>query len=278
MYFDKIDAHQHFWKFDAIRDSWINGDMAILKNNFLPDQLASLLKENGIDGSVVVQSDQSEIENTFQLKNAAKNDFIRGVVGWVDLQSAEIEDRLAYYQQFKKLKGFRYVLQGETQRDLMLTPSFKKGISLLNKYGFTYDLLILPDQLKYVKELVEAFPEQLFVIDHLAKPAIKNKDITDWKKDIVALAPYNNLYCKISGMVTEADLKNWKQENLTPYMDVVVETFGAKRLMYGSDWPVCLLAASYHQTKNIVDSYFSTFSITEQEDFFGKTATEFYKL
>ena len=278
MPFDRIDAHQHFWKFDAIRDSWINEDMAILKNDFLPINLESLLKENGINGSVVVQSDQSEKENIFQLKNAAENDFIRGVVGWVDLQSADIEDRLVYYQQFKKLKGFRHVLQGETQRDLMLTPSFKKGISLLNKYDYTYDLLVLPDQLKFVKELVEVFPEQLFVIDHLAKPAIKSKDIIGWKKHMVALAPYKNLYCKVSGMVTEADLKNWKQEDLTPYMDVVVETFSTNRLMYGSDWPVCLLAASYHQTKNIVDSYFSTFSITEQEDFFGKTATEFYKL
>ena len=278
MYFDRIDAHQHFWKFDAIRDSWINEDMAILKKNFLPTQLDSLLKENGIDGSVVVQSDQSEIENTFQLKNAAENNFIRGVVGWVDLQSAEIEDRLAYYQQFKKLKGFRHVLQGEIQRDLMLTPAFKNGISLLIKYGFTYDLLVLPDQLKFVKKLVEAFPDQLFVIDHIAKPSIKSKDIIGWQKDIVALAPYKNLYCKISGMVTEADLKNWKPEDLTPYMNVVVETFGTNRLMYGSDWPVCLLAASYHQTKNIVDSYFSTFSITEQQDFFGKTATQFYKL
>ena len=278
MPFDRIDAHQHFWEFDAIRDSWINEDMAILKNNFLPGQLRSLLKENDIDGSVVVQSDQSEKENIFQLNNAVDNDFIKGVVGWVDLQSADIEDRLAYYQQFKKLKGFRHVLQGETQRDLMLTPSFKNGISLLKKYGFTYDLLVLPDQLKYVKELVETFPDQLFVIDHLAKPGIKNKDITDWKKDIVALAPYKNLYCKISGMVTEADLKNWKQEDLTPYMDVVVETFGTNRLMYGSDWPVCLLAASYHQTKNIVDSYFATFSVIEQDDFFGKAAAEFYKL
>ena len=278
MPFDRIDAHQHFWEFDAIRDSWINEDMAILKNDFLPINLESLLKENGINGSVVVQSDQSEKENIFQLKNAAENDFIRGVVGWVDLQSADIEDRLVYYQQFKKLKGFRHVLQGETQRDLMLTLSFKKGISLLNKYGYTYDLLVLPDQLKYLKELIEAFPDQLFVIDHLAKPAIKSKDIIGWKKDMVALAPYKNFYCKVSGMVTEADLKNWKQEDLTPYMDVVVETFSTNRLMYGSDWPVCLLAASYHQTKSIADNYFSTFSIHEQEDFFGKTATNFYKL
>lgn len=278
MYFDRIDAHQHIWQFDAVRDSWINKDMAILKKDFLPIELLTLLHENGMDGSIVVQSDQSENENEFQLNNAARFDFIRGVIGWVDLQSPKVEDRLAYYKQFKKLKGFRHILQGETQRDLMLAPSFKNGISLLNKYGYTFDLLVLPDQLKYVKELVTAFPDQSFVIDHLAKPPIKNKDIAAWKKDITALAPFKNLYCKLSGMVTEADLKNWKQEDLVPYMDVVVDTFGMNRLMFGSDWPVCLLAASYQETKSLVDQYFSNFSLKEQEAFFGKNATDFYKL
>ena len=278
MPFDRIDAHQHFWQFDAVRDSWINEDMSILKNDFFPAELHSLLKENDMDGSVVVQSDQSEKENEFQLKNAEDNDFIRGVIGWVDMQSPDVEDRLSYYQQFKKLKGFRHLLQGETQRNLMLKPSFKTGIGLLNKYGFTFDLLVLPDQLNYIKELVSTFPDQLFVVDHLAKPFIKSTDITDWKRDMTALAPYKNLYCKMSGMVTEADLENWKQEDLIPYMDVAVETFGIDRLMYGSDWPVCLLAASYEQTKNIMDNYFSTFSTTEQEAFFGKNATDFYKL
>lgn len=278
MPFDRIDAHQHFWKFDAIRDSWINGDMEVLKNDFLPNQLAGLLKENKIDGSVVVQSDQSAVENEFQLKNAAENDFIRGVIGWVDLQAADVEDRLSYHQQFKKLKGFRHLLQGETKRDLMLNPAFKKGIGLLNKYGFTYDLLVLPDQLKYVQELVAAFPDQLFVLDHLAKPDIRNKDIIGWKKDITALAQYKNLYCKISGLVTEADLKYWKQVDFAPYLDVVVESFGFNRLMYGSDWPVCLLAASYKETKTVADSYFSIFSTTEQAYLFGTTATEFYNL
>ena len=278
MPFDKIDAHQHFWQFDAVRDNWINEEMAILKNDFLPAELQNLLNKNGMDGSVVVQSDQSEKENEFQLKNAEENDFIRGVIGWVDMQSPDLKDRLSYYQQFKKLKGFRHLLQGETQRNLMLKPSFKHGIGLLNKYGFTFDLLVLPDQLKYVKELVSTFPDQPFVVDHLAKPFIKNKDIASWKKNMTALTPYKNLYCKMSGMVTEADLKIWKQEDLIPYMDVVVETFGTNRLMFGSDWPVCLLAATYQQTKNITDEYFSTFSITEQEAFFGKNATDFYKL
>jgi L-fuconolactonase len=278
MEYNTIDAHQHFWQFDPVRDSWINEEMAIIQNDFLPQQLESILKQNGIDGSVVVQSDQSEKENEFQLSNAAQYDFIRGVIGWVDLQAADIEDKLAYYQQFKKLKGFRHVLQGEPQRDLMLQPAFKKGIGLLNKYEFTYDVLIFPDQLKYTKELAAAFPDQPFVIDHIAKPGIKDGLIAEWKKDIMAVADCENVYCKISGMVTEADWKNWKPDDFTPYLDAIVEAFGTERIMYGSDWPVCLVAADYAKMKAIVDNYFSTFSASEQAAFFGKTAIGFYKL
>jgi L-fuconolactonase len=278
MEYNTIDAHQHFWQFDPVRDSWINEDMAIIQNDFLPQQLESILKQNGIDGSVVVQSDQSEKENEFQLSNAAQYDFIRGVIGWVDLQAADIEEKLSYYQQFKKLKGFRHVLQGEPQRDLMLQPAFKKGISLLNKYGFTYDVLIFPDQLKYTKELAAAFPDQPFVINHIAKPGIKDGLIAEWKKDIMAVADCQNVYCKISGMVTEADWKNWKPDNFTPFLDTIVEAFGTERIMYGSDWPVCLVAADYTRMKQIVDDYFSTFSAIEQAAFFGKTAIGFYKL
>ena len=278
MVYNTIDAHQHFWQFDRVRDSWINEAMAIIQNDFLPQQLESTLKQNGMDGSVVVQSDQSEKENEFHISNAEQYDFIRGVVGWVDLQAADIEDKLSYYQQFKKLKGFRHVLQGEPQRDLMLQPAFKNGISLLNKYGFTYDVLIFPDQLKYAKELAAAFPNQPFVLDHIAKPEIKGGQIADWKKDIIALAAHENMYCKISGMVTEADWKNWKSNDFTPYLDVIVEAFGTDRIMYGSDWPVCLVAADYATMKQIVDDYFSSFSASEQTAFFGKTATKFYKL
>lgn len=273
-----IDAHQHFWKFDPVRDSWINSDMAIIQKDFLPSDLKTLLKENGVTGTVVVQSDQSEEENEFQLNNAAANDFIKGVVGWVDLQADDIEKKLIYYKQFKKLKGFRHVLQGEPQRDLMLQPAFTRGIGLLHKYGFTYDLLIYPDQLVFAKELVKQFPSQLFVVDHIAKPGIKNKKIDDWKKDILALGAYENVYCKISGMVTEADWKNWTKDDFIPYIDVVVNAFGTKRIMFGSDWPVCLVAASYKKMKEIVDDYFSFFSKNEQKNFYGKTAIQFYNL
>jgi len=274
----RIDAHQHFWKYDPVRDNWITGDMHVLRKDFLPADLAPLLWEAKLDGSVVVQSDQSEEENHFQLEQAARNDFIKGVVGWVDLQATDLEEKLTYYRSFKKMKGFRHVLQGETQRDLMLTPAFMKGIGQLSAFGFTYDLLIFPDQLQYIPQLVSAFPDQSFVIDHLAKPGIKGKEISEWKKEIEAVAQFENVYCKVSGMVTEADWQHWKPEDFTPCLDVVTGAFGMKRLLYGSDWPVCLLAADYGQVLGIVNNYFSTFSSNERALFFGGNATRFYHL
>ena len=273
-----IDAHQHFWRFDSVRDSWIDDSMKLIQRDFLPPDLEPLLRQNGFTGCVVVQSDQSATENDFQLANADQHDFIKGVVGWVDLQAENVEERLDYYSQFKKLKGFRHVLQSDPKRDLMLQPSFKHGISLLSKYGFTYDLLIFPDQLKYATELVKQFPDQPFVLDHIAKPPIKSGDVEAWKYDITKLAGYNNVYCKISGMVTEADWQHCKQEDFKPYLDVVVNAFGVERVMFGSDWPVCLLASTYQQQLNIVQHYFSSFTQNEQNLFFGGNACGFYKL
>jgi L-fuconolactonase len=274
----KIDAHQHFWKFDPVRDSWITDEMAIIQKDFLPHDLQPVLKENSFDGSVVVQSDQTEEENIFQLDNAEKNEFIKGVVGWVDLQADNVEERVAYYSGFKKIKGFRHVLQGEANRALMLQPKFLNGISKLAKHNFTYDILIFPDQLKYIPQFVSSFPNQKFVIDHIAKPLIKEGKTDEWKKEIQAIARYENVWCKISGLVTEANWKSWKPENFTPYLDVVTEAFGTKRIMFGSDWPVCLVAASYSQVLNIVTDYFSDFSPDEQNAFFGENATNFYNL
>lgn len=274
----KIDAHNHFWKFDPVRDSWINEEMSIIQRNFMPEDFHPVLQQHGFDGCVVVQSDQSEQENEFQLKNAEVNSFVKAVVGWVDLRDAALEERLEYYQSFSLLKGFRHVLQGEADRSLMLRPAFKHGIGLLRKYGFTYDILIFPDQLKYAAELVAEFPHQKFVVDHIAKPLIKTKEDGTWHEDIRALAKHPNVYCKISGMVTEADWKNWKEEDFHPYIDTVVEAFGTKRIMYGSDWPVCQVAASYRDMLNIVQKYFSRFSASEQTDFFGGNACTFYNI
>lgn len=274
----KIDAHQHFWKFDQVRDSWITNERAVIQRDFFPHDLQPVLRENGFDGSVVVQSDQSEKENVFQLDNATNNEFIKGVVGWIDLQAGDVEERLAHYSEFEKMKGFRHVLQGEANRSLMLHGKFMNGISKLAKYNFTYDILIFHDQLKYIPQFVSSFHNQKFVIDHIAKPLIKEGKTGEWKKEIQAVAEYDNVWCKISGLVTEADWKAWKPENFTPYLDVVTEAFGTKRIMFGSDWPVCLVAASYNQILTIVEDYFSNFSYDEKNAFFGGNASDFYNL
>lgn len=274
----KIDAHQHFWKFDPLRDSWINEDMKVIQRDFLPSDLEPLLQKNNFAGSVVVQSDQSEEENTFHLTNAEKFDFIKGIVGWVDLQAPNIKDRLEYYSQFKKMKGFRHVLQSEPQRDLMLKPAFMNGIGSLKQYNFTYDILIFENQLQYVPSFVAAFPGQAFVIDHIAKPLIKGGDISDWKAGIAAVAQFENVHCKISGMVTEAGWNDWKKEDFKPYLDAVLEAFGINRIMFGSDWPVCLVAGNYEEVAGIVEDYFSSFSQEEQDKVFALNATRFYNL
>jgi len=274
----KIDAHQHFWKFDAVRDSWITDDMTVIQRDFLPPDLQPLLKENGFDGCITMQSDQSEEENIFQLDNAAKHDFIKGVVGWADLQAFDIEQKLADYSGCEKMKGFRHVLQGEADRSLMLHPKFMNGISKLEKYNFTYDILIFPDQLKYIPQFVSSFPNQKFVIDHITKPLIKEGKTAEWKKQIQTVAKYENIWCKISGLVTEADWKLWKPADFTTYLDIVTEAFGTKRVIFGSDWPVCLVAASYNQVLSIVKNYFLNFSKDEQESFFGGNAVNFYNL
>lgn len=274
----KIDAHQHFWKFDPLRDSWINEDMKVIQRDFLPSDLEPLLQKNNFAGSVVVQSDQSEEENAFHLTNAEKFDFIKGIVGWVDLQAPNIKDRLEYYSQFKKMKGFRHVLQSEPQRDLMLKPAFMNGIGSLKQYNFTYDILIFENQLQYVPSFVAAFPGQAFVIDHIAKPLIKGGDISDWKAGIAAVAQFENVHCKISGMVTEAGWNDWKKEDFKPYLDAVLEAFGINRIMFGSDWPVCLVAGNYEEVAGIVEDYFSSFSQEEQDKVFALNATRFYNL
>ncbi|PRY11638.1 L-fuconolactonase [Pontibacter ummariensis] len=274
----KVDAHQHFWKFDPVRDSWITEDMATIRRDFGPEDLQPLLQQHGFDGCVLVQSAEPEHENKFLLEQAEKYDFIKGVVGWVDFFAASMEERLARYGQVKKMKGFRYVLQGAEDRALMLRPAFMQGLSKLQQYGFTYDLLIFPDQLKYAAELIAAFPEQPFVIDHLAKPYIRDGKIDEWKRDIKAVAQHENVCCKVSGMVTEADWRNWRKEDFRPYLDVVVEAFGTDRLLYGSDWPVCLLAATYAEVLAIVQEYFSAFSRAEQDAVFGGNALQFYNL
>jgi L-fuconolactonase len=273
----KIDSHQHFWKYDPVQHSWIDDDMAAIRKDFLPPDLLPVLQQNNIDGCIAVQADQTEAETDYLLSLQKQHDFIKGIVGWVELRTENIKERLAHYKQFNAIKGFRHILQGEDP-SFMLQPGFVRGIAALKEFGFTYDILIFPQHLFAANELVKQFPGQKFVIDHIAKPYIKAGLIDDWKKDIQTIAQYDNVYCKISGMVTEADYKLWKKEDISPYLDVVAEAFGTKRIMYGSDWPVCLVAASYNEMMNIVKEYFASFTITEQEDVFGNNAAAFYNL
>jgi len=273
-----IDSHQHFWHFDPVRDSWITEDMKVIRRDFLPADLQPVLQKNGLDGCVAIQADQSEVQNAFLLALAEQNKFIKGIVGWVDLRAKNVGDRLRYYSQFELMKGFRHVLQGESNRALMLEPEFKHGIGLLNKYGFTYDLLIFPDQLKYAGRLVKEFPKQKFVLDHIAKPDIKHGNIANWSAEIELLAQHENVYCKVSGMVTEADWHNWTNDTFIQYLDVIFQSFGKNRVMFGSDWPVCLVAAEYSQVKGIVEAYISKFSERDRANIFGGNAAKFYNL
>lgn len=274
----RIDAHQHFWQFDPVRDSWIGDNMAAIQKAFMPEDLQPALAENGFDGCVAVEAHQSEEQTKFLIELANRHPFIKGVVGWVDLQGENITDRLQHFSQYKIIKGFRHVLQGEPQRDLMLSQNFIRGIAALKEFDFTYDILIFPDQLIYSKNLVAQFPEQKFVIDHLAKPYIHKKEIKEWTLDIESIAKLPNVYCKVSGMVTEGDWKSWQKDDFRPYIDVIVESFGIDRILFGSDWPVCLVAASYQEVVDIVKDYFSTFSADEQQKVFGGNATAFYNL
>lgn len=272
-----IDTHQHFWKYDPVNYSWINDDMQVIRKDFLPGDLAVVVNEHTLHGTVAVQADQTEAETDWLLDLAAKNDFIKGVVGWVDLRSSNIEERLQHYQRFSKLKGFRHVLQGE-EPSFMLQKDFCNGISKLQQYNFTYDILIVPKHLAAALELVQQFPEQKFVIDHVAKPYIRDGKIDEWKAGMEKLAQHSNVFCKISGMVTEADWKNWTADQLKPYIDVAVNSFGIDRTMYGSDWPVCLVASSYKRWLQTVKDYFSSYSADDQEKFFSSNAIKFYQL
>ncbi len=274
----KIDSHQHFWKYDLQKHTWIDDSMDIIRQDFLPKNLKPVLDQHQIEGCVAVQADQSEAETDFLVSLAHENNWIKGVVGWADLQAKNIEERLAYFARFDKLKGFRHIVQSETDHDFMQRPAFERGIKALTNHGFSYDILIFPHQIVSAQKLVQKFDNQLFIIDHLAKPYIKNKEINQWKTDIKALSKCPNVYCKISGMATETNWLSWQNQDLKPYLDTVVESFGMQRVMFGSDWPVCLLASTYERWVFLLEDYFKDFTITEQQDFWGNNALKFYRI
>ncbi|GIZ09620.1 amidohydrolase [Flavobacterium sp. UMI-01] len=273
-----IDSHQHFWQYEPNKHDWIDDEMAVIRRDFMPDDLAIVYQENGIDGCVAVQADQTLAETDFLLELATKNDFIKGIVGWVDLRAANIDEVLALYSQYPKIKGFRHVVQGEPDHNFLLRPNFLRGIAALEKYNFTYDILIFPHQLGAALELVKRFPNQKFVIDHIAKPYINDGFYEGWATLMLAIGKQKNVYCKLSGMTTEADYKSWTPEQIHPYMQLVLEAFGTDRILFGSDWPVCLVAGNYTQTKELVTQFIASLSVEEQENIMGQNAINFYNL
>ena len=274
----KIDAHQHFWNYQPVRDAWITNEMKVIQKDFLPADIEPLLKKNGIEGCISVQADQSEEETRFLLELSEKNDFIKGVVGWIDLRNEQVRSTLGKFARFKKLKGFRHIVQAEQDDQFLLGKEFCRGIALLENYRFTYDILIKPHQLKSAIRFVEQFPNQLFVIDHMAKPHIKDRTMGDWKKEIHQIGQFENVSCKISGLITEGDWKSWKAPDFKEYIDHVIESFGTDRVMFGSDWPVCLLSGSYDQVCEVVEKNTIHLTPHEKKSLWGLNAHNFYDL
>lgn len=273
-----IDSHQHFWNYEPVKHSWIDDSMSTIRKNFTPSDLKKVFNENNIDGCVAVQADQTLEETNFLLDLASKNDFIKGVVGWIDLRAPNIDSVLESYSNAKKLKGIRHIVQGEADHNFLLRPNFLNGISKLEKHDLAYDILIFPHQLGAAIEFVKKFPNQKFVIDHIAKPYIKDGFYDGWAVLMKEIAQYGNVCCKVSGMTTEADFNTWKPEQIHPYIDLVFEAFGTNRIMFGSDWPVCLVAGNYAQVKELVTNVIADFSSDEQTDIMGNNAIKFYNL
>ena len=273
----RIDTHQHFWRFDPQRDAWITNDMSVIQRDFLPEDLQPLLQQHQLDGCIAVQADTSEKETKFILELADQHPFIKGVVGWLDLCSDTIDDRLEHFSQYKKLKGLRHIVQAEPD-GFLLRKDFQRGISALEKYNLTYDILIFPHQLEEAIEFVKTFPKQKFILDHGAKPYIKVGKIEPWKSQMETLAGFENVACKVSGLTTEADWNTWDKTSMQPYLEVIFNAFGTKRTLFGSDWPVSLLAGTYAEIITLVEDYISKFSETEQQQIMGLNAKTWYHL
>jgi L-fuconolactonase len=272
----QVDTHVHFWEYNAKRDTWMD-DMKILQQDYLPQTIAGTLKRNGIGGCVAVQASQEELETHFLVELSKTHDIIKGVVGWIDLQNENIEERLQYFSQYPIIKGYRHVVQGEPD-DFLLRPNFQRGIRALQPYDYTYDILIYHHQLKPALEFVSRFPEQRMVIDHCAKPDVAHKKLDEWAADMRAIAKHPQIHCKLSGLFTEAKWKQWSAADFYPYLDVVFEAFGTDRLMFGSDWPVILVSGIYVQWVSLLEKYMENYSEEDRQKVFGENAIAFYKL
>jgi L-fuconolactonase len=273
-----IDSHQHFWIYNAAEYGWIDDSMSALRRDFVPDDLQAHLSAGGFHGSVAVQARQTLEETRWLLELAERSPSLLGVVGWVDLQSTDVRSQLKLLANHTKLVGIRHIVQSEPDDHFLLRPDFLRGISVLEEFDLAYDILIYPRHLAVACEFVERFPHQRFVLDHLAKPMIKDGEIDSWAQGIRQLALFPNIFCKLSGLVTEADWQNWNREQIDPYLAVAFEAFGPDRLMIGSDWPVCLVAASYDRAMCVVKNYLDRHWPQSREAVLGGNAKKFWRL
>jgi L-fuconolactonase len=274
----RLDSHQHFWHYSPTEHTWMTPQMGILKHAFLPRDLLPLLESIHFDGSVAVQSRQNLEETRWLLELAEQHPFIKGVVGWVDLRSEQLSEQLQRFSRHPKLVGVRHIVHDEPDDQFMLQPEFRRGISQLREFNLTYDLLLFPKHLTVAARLVEEFPEQPFVLDHIAKPRIAEGSMSPWQEDMHQLARFPNVFCKLSAMVTETRWKQWQPGDFHPYMDVAFEAFGAGRLMIGSDWPVCTLSGEYQPVMKIVIDYLRKFSAEAQAAILGDNCARFYRI
>src|SRR5437667_4070401 len=274
----RIDAHQHFWRYNADEYGWIDDSMAGLRRDFLPADLKRELEAAGFDGAVAVQARQTLEETRWLLELAASSNHVLGVVGWVDLRSSNVRLQLAEFAGNPKFLGVRHIVQSESDDRFLLQPEFMGGIAALQKFDLTYDILIYPRHLPVAAEFVKRFPRQRFVLDHVAKPLIKSGSLQPWQSGIRELAQNTNVFCKLSGLVTEADWKKWKASDIDPYLEVAHESFSRDRLMIGSDWPVCTVAGSYSQVMGIVVEYLGKYPNDVREAMPRWNAERFWKL
>jgi len=274
----RIDAHQHFWMYNGREYGWINDSMAALRRDFLPADLKPELERSGFQGCVAVQARQTLGETRWLLELAEQAPFILGVVGWVDLRSPRLRFELESLADNSKLVGVRHIVQSEPDERFLLQPDFLRSIAMLEEFDLAYDILIYAKHLPGAAEFVARFPRQRFVLDHLAKPPIKSGAIDVWTHGIRELAAFPNVYCKVSGLVTEADWQAWKPEDFRPYLDAAFECFGPSRLMIGSDWPVCTVTAPYSRVMNLVKDYVGNYAAKERDAVLGENAATFWRL
>lgn len=270
-----IDSHVHFWKYTKKDYAWIDSSMKTLQQDYLPEDIQLTLKRNNVDGCIAVQATTTELESRFLAELANTHPIIKGVVAWTDLAAPTVEKRLSELKAYSSIKGIRHIVQAEPD-DFLYNQAFREGIARLKEFGFTYDILIFHRQLKAAVDFVNAFPDQVFIVDHLAKPDIKRKEIENWKSGITDLAMYPNVSCKVSGLFTEAEWKNWSPADFYPYLDIVFQAFGPDRLLFGSDWPVMLLSGIYVQWKSLLEKYMENLLPEEKEKVFGLNARRIY--